>query len=87
MKDRMRCGQQDDQGMSSASIRRRAQLEEFKARHGQRWVSADQHSKFYVKGLGGWVLTQRRARRRDELSGHLEDALQDMGFSWDAPPY
>ena len=52
-KDRMRCGQQDDQGMSSASIRRMAQLEEFKARHGHTWVSADQHSKFYVKGLGG----------------------------------
>ena len=82
----MSCGQQDDQGISSASIRRMAQLEEFKARHGHTWVSTDQHSKFYVKGLGGWVLAQRKARRRGEMSAHLEDALDELGFSWTGPP-
>jgi len=75
----------DELAMTGASVRRVAQLAEFKAEHGHTWVSTDQHSKFYVKGLGGWVLAQRRARRRGEINEQLEDALEDLGFSWEGP--
>ena len=85
-RDSMRRGQQDDQGMSHASVRRVAQLAEFKARHGHTWVSTNQHSKFYVKGLGGWVVAQRKARRRGEIGEQLGEALEDLGFSWEGPP-
>jgi len=76
----------DEQGLSGATQRRVAQLIDFKSRHGHTWVTTDQHSKFYVKGLGGWVRAQRRARKRGEISVHLQQALVAAGFSWEGPP-
>ena len=69
-------------GLSNATQRRIVQLHEFKSRHGHTWVAPDQSSKFYVKGLGGWVRAQRKAWRRGEISKQLHQALVNLGFSW-----
>lgn len=35
---------------------------DFKSRHGHTWVTTDQQSQFYVKGLGGWVHAQAQKK-------------------------
>jgi len=85
-KERARKMAQDEQALSSANQRRVAQLMEFKARHGHSWVTTDQNSTFYVKGLGGWVIAQRKAYRRGAISDQLVDALEAAGFSWEGLP-
>ena len=72
--------------LSGPTQRRLAQLQDFQSRHGHTWVSSQQDSKYYVKGLCGWVRAQRVAWRRGELSENLKAALLRANFSFAMPP-